>query len=260
MTREVVVVKVGTSTLVSRELSGAERLDAASFERIGSQINQLHSDGADVVLVTSAAITAGMIQTGLRKRPEELLAKKRLASLGAPAIFTAWSDVITAPSPSLLLTRHSLQIQHDDDELGPLLAYMLAERDVPLINENDAIASEEIRFGDNDTLSATVAIRIKKLGGEGGEAVSLVMLSDVEGVYADRSDPATRIPCIDDIAAYEQLAAGVDSPHGTGGMQTKFEAAKLATAAGIPTYIAHGRREMAIIDALQGKTGTKFAV
>lgn len=257
MERPVVVVKVGTSTLMSPDKNGRELLNAAAFDRIGGQINQLHEADNDIVVVTSAAITAGMIEAGCRERPRDIVAKKRLAALGTPVIFNAWKEVIDPLCPPMLLTRHSLQSEHDMDELGPLLQYMLAERDVPLINENDAIASEEIKFGDNDTLSATAAVRIKKLG---RQSVSLVMLSDVEGVYWDRHDHRTVIPEIPDIRNYEYVAAGAGSTHGTGGMHTKFQAAKLATAAGVPTYIAYGQRENAIIDALNGKIGTKFTV
>lgn len=256
MERPVIVVKVGTSTLMSPSEDGRELLNAAAFDRIGGQINQLHDD-YDVVLVTSAAITAGMIETGCRERPQDIVAKKRLAALGSSAIFRAWSEVIDAPCPELLLTRYSLQSERDTDELGPLMRHLLDKRDVPLINENDPIASEEIRFGDNDVLSATAAVRIKKLG---VGSVSLVMLSDVEGVYWDKNDSRTVIAEIPDIAGYEYVATGAGSVHGTGGMQTKFEAAKLATAAGIPTYIAHGQHENAIIDAINGKIGTKFTV
>ncbi len=128
---------------------------------------------------------------------------------------------------------------------------------MPIANENDAITHAEIAFGDNDTLAATYAAQI---GASAlfGKHIYLILLSDVYGVYRDKGDESTVIQTIDDIDEYQHLAGGSDSDNARGGMVTKFAAARIATKAGIPMRIVHGRARYPIQQALYSGSGTEF--
>lgn len=255
-----VVIKVGTNTLIERCADGSERLDTASFRRIGRQVLQLREAGSGVVLVSSAAITAGMVHTGLATRPDkttQMPELQRLASIGWRHVLNAWDDSLPgATVGELLLTEHELDMKHEREEAVRVTHALLSHSDVAVANENDAVRHEQISYGDNDTLAATLATRLGRSTLFG--TVRLVVLSDVHGVYRDRHDPSTVISEIDDIAAYSHLAAGTSQPHATGGMTTKFEAARIATKSGVDMYIAHGRTENAIQRVLNGEIGTRF--
>ena len=128
---------------------------------------------------------------------------------------------------------------------------------VPIVNENDAITHDEIAFGDNDTLAARFAVKIKQSQLFGGE-VALVILSDVDGVYENIADNSSLIREIKNVDSYAHVVTGVVSDGGTGGMQTKFNAARIACRHGVDVYISNGQTEDVIRKTLMGALGTRF--
>lgn len=259
----VLVVKVGTSTLVEKHADGTEQLDYASFERIGRQILALREQSVYTVLVSSGAITAGMMIVGLTTRPDKHTAMpelQRLASIGWRHILNAWADVLgNVTSGGVLLTRHELNLESERSELLRVTRAMLSHGDVVIANENDVLSHQEIAFGDNDTLAATYAAKMSR-SGLFGTTVGLVILSDVHGLYRDRSDSNSLIRVVNNLVDHEHLAGNTESSNGTGGMKTKFNAAKIAGEAGVTMWIANGRTENAIQRAVAGNIGTGFKV
>lgn len=254
---DVLVVKVGTNTLLEKLGDESERLDTESFRRIGRQVLALHDRGTQIILVTSGAITAGSVATGESRHGKSVPELQRLAAIGWRHILNAWADALEgATTSSVLLTQHELSLSNERTELLAVTHTMLSRGDIVIANENDAIAHEEIAFGDNDTLGATYAAHLRHLALFG--KVGYVILSDVNGVYEDKNDASTLIRVIDDIDRYEYLAGGTMSANGTGGMKTKFMAGRIARAGGVPMWITHGRSDNAIAGAIAGELGTAF--
>ncbi len=255
----VLVIKVGTSTLTEQVLPGGERLEAASFQKLGRQVLELQNEGYNPVIVSSAAITAGLELTGETGRPDkdsDMPGLQRLASLGWRHVLNQWDRALPGRLiGEVLLTRRELALEGERSEALRVLHRLLAHGDIPIVNENDVIAHEEIAFGDNDTLAATLAAQItrSKLF---GKQVQLVELTDVDGVYQDLNNPASRLAVIKDLDKFEVLAGGPGSANGTGGMLTKYEAARIAHNNGVDMYIAHGRYDNVIARTLAGDTGT----
>lgn len=257
----ILVIKVGTSTLTKIHTNGQVTLDFESFRRIGQQIMEIRQKGYHVVVVSSAAITAGMVDVGLTVRPsatDDMPNLQRLASVGWRHILNAWSDAIDDASiGELLLTKRELESHKEEAEALRVSYELIAHGNIPIVNENDAIAHEEIAFGDNDTLAAIFTRKIKE-SRLFGDNVSLIILSDINGVYADISNEHSIIKQIDDIDAYENIAQNSSGNLGTGGMITKFAAAKIVHQCGIDMYIANGRMEKVVQLVLDKKTGTHF--
>lgn len=234
-----------------------ERLDGDSFRRIAKQVIQLKKQGDDVVLVSSGAITAGMMQTGISHRPKgNMAALQRFASLGWHAVLGKWQRALSWSVGGVLLTQHSLNLQGECAEFQAVTHELLRAGDIPIINENDVISHAEIAFGDNDTLAATVAVRLA----DGYDATHLVILSDVRGVYRDKTDPSTVIGIIKTLDEYAHFAGDSTSEHGTGGMKAKFAAASVAQNGGVVMHIAYGRTERAVERAMRGQIGTTFSL
>lgn len=251
---ERVVVKVGSSLL-----AGADGgLDRGFIDGLADQIAALRDRGAQVVIVTSGAISAGLERLGFAERPSQMPELQAAAAVGQVRIIGTYAELFAARGMAVgqvLVTRHDTahrsQYLHARDTLEKLLAL----RVVPVVNENDTTAVDEIRFGDNDTLAALVGTMVK--------ADLVVLLTDIEGVYS--ADPRTR----DDAALVEHVhelteellsaAGGPGSGVGSGGMATKLEAARVLVKAGIPMVVADGRRPGVITDAAAGETvGTYF--
>lgn len=256
--KDILVIKVGSSTLTKQTDAGLYEVDQGAFCRIGEQVMRLR-DTYDVVIVSSGAISAGLVELGVTTRPNkttEMPKLQMLASLGNHHLVTSWRSVLPGvPVGSLLLTRHNLD---DDATERSSAVHVIRELHaigaVPVINENDAVAYEEIAFGDNDKLAAIVAARLAS----SNHKVKLVLLSDVDGVYTDKHDPSTIIPEISQLDDYEHLAGDAGSANGTGGMVTKFAAARIAAKAGVEMWIVSGAHANGIEAALSGQTGTHF--
>jgi glutamate 5-kinase len=225
--KEVLVLKVGTSTIVDNK---ADRLDQGSFERIGEQINRLRSTGHGVVMVSSAA-------------------RRRLPHVGWRGVVQAWSEAVGEEVDDFLLTERELDTENGCDEL---VAAVHAGR-IALANADDDSLRAGSRYRSNDLVGARLGLHA--LGA--GFNVQYGMLSDVHGVYADIGDHGSVISAVD-VAAHRHLAGGVGSKGATGGMATKFDAAAETTAEGIRTWVAHGR-ESSIELAMAGLHGTTFS-
>jgi len=259
---KLIVIKVGSSTLTKVNKSGRFELDKQSFRRLGRQVTKLQDSGYSVVIVSSSAISAGMAVTNMTKRPANnetsMPTLQALASIGWRHVLNMWASSLKgAVVGELLITKNDLKLKDESTQLVNVTYNLLKNGYIAVVNENDAITHEEIAFGDNDTLSALFASKLKQ-SGLFKDDVSLVILSDVDGVYEDSKKLDKLIPEIKNVSDYEHLAGGVVSKTGTGGMVTKFAAAAIATSNGVNMYIGNGRKPNVISRALEKKTGTYF--
>ncbi len=244
------VVKVGSSSLTSPD----GQLDAARLVALVNALAARHHADSQVVLVSSGAIAAGMGPLGLARRPRDLATQQAAASVGQGALIAAYQNAFRSHEVTVgqvLLTIDDVTRRTHYLNARRTLERLLDLRVLPVVNENDTVATHEIRFGDNDRLAALVAQLV--------QADALVLLSDVDALYdGPPSRPgAQRIPIVrgaGDLDGVEIKGAGTQV--GTGGMQTKVEAAAIANAAGIPTLLTSTDR---VAEALRGKdVGTVF--
>ncbi len=248
-----IVVKVGTTTLCG---DGRRPLPGRLSTVVG-QLVHLHRDGRSVVLVTSGAIATGGSAVGQAGSPS-LAERQALAAIGQPLLMREYARRFARYHirvAQLLLTADDLAVRRRYLNARNTVMALLRRRIIPIVNENDTVATEEIRIGDNDTLSAQVAILVG--------ADLLCVLSDVDGLYtADpRRDPAARrIPEVLAITPeIERAARHTISGVGTGGMSTKVAAARLATAAGCTVVVTDGRTPHVLERVARGeRVGTWF--
>jgi glutamate 5-kinase len=231
-----VVVKIG-----SQILSSSSGIEEARFKQLVGDLAALHQQSKEIVVVSSGAVAAGMTRLGRKERPKTIPEKQALAAVGQiklMALYERYFSRFDKSVAQVLLTHEDLANRQRYLNAKHTFHMLLQSSIIPIVNENDTVAVEEMKFGDNDHLSALVATLL--------EADLLVILSDVEGVY-DR-DPrahvsAKLLPLITDIRAIkDDIVGGSRSALGTGGMATKIDAAEKAAAAGIPTVIASGLR------------------
>ena len=248
-----IVVKVGSSVLTH---DGA--LEPAVFAGIAEQIAQLAKDGREIVLVSSGAIAVGSHTLGWSHPGRSIPEKQAAAAVGQIGLVELYRDRFGEHGlevAQILLTRQGLQERERFINARHTLQTLLGLGVVPIVNENDTVSTEEIRFGDNDNLSATV---VNLVGAE-----LLVILTDVEGLYAQAPVPGEPTPPlldrVDDIATVEHAASGSDSAFGRGGMTTKLEAARAAAACGASTILCQGASEDSLLRAARGESvGTFF--
>lgn len=254
MNKQLIVVKVGTSSLVESDAS----LSSEKVARIVRQAADLRDAGHSVVIVTSGSIAAGWRRLGYGARPSSVAAKQACAAAGQGLLMEEYTRFFLERGYSaaqLLLTRGDFSDRRRYTNAFNALEVLLKKGAVPIINENDTVAVEELKLGDNDTLGAYIAAML--------HANLLVILTDVDGLYtADPStDPtARRIERVERITPeLEAIASGAGTSNGTGGMRTKLSAAKLATRSGVPVLITSGAEPDAIPRALEGAArGTLF--
>jgi glutamate 5-kinase len=228
--------------------------DAGRLAGLADAIEARMKAGSDVVIVSSGAIAAGIEPLGLSRRPTDLATKQAAASVGQVALVNSWSAAFGRYQRTVgqvLLTAHdiSMRVQHTNAQRT--LDRLRALHAVAIVNENDTVATNEIRFGDNDRLSALVAHLV------GADA--LVLLSDIDGLYDSdpRKGPATFISEVAGPADLHGVVAGRSSHLGTGGMASKVSSALLAADAGVPVLLAAaGDAAAALADA---SVGTVFA-
>lgn len=248
------VLKLGTSVLTA----GSPQLNRPRMLDIVRQCARLHVAGVEVVVVSSAAITAGRERLGGRPLPQAMPAKQMLAAVGQSRLMAHYEqffDIYGIVVGQVLLTRSDLDHRSRYLNARDTLQALLAARIVPIINENDAVSTDEIKLGDNDNLSALVANLV--------EADLLLLLTDQPGLFtADpRSDPTAQlIPEVERIDdTLRALAGGSRSGLGTGGMSTKLAAADLARRGGAEVVIAAGSVENVVLKVAQGeRVGTRF--
>lgn len=249
-----IVLKFGTGIL-ARE--GGCSLDAPQFRRLCGEIAQLMAAGFRCIVVSSGAVAAGVDALRLPVRPTDLAGKQACASVGQPALMTAYAKYLSKHGlrpAQLLLTHDDIFDSRRRRNASVTLARLLeAPEVIPIINENDSVAVEELRFGDNDRLSSEVAQLVK--------ARLLVLLTSANGLLARSTypDKPRRIPLVTDIRAAFRHVTPEKGEHSTGGMKTKLQAVQSAVDAGIETVIADGRKRDQIIGAVMGRdVGTRF--
>lgn len=244
-----IVLKFGSGILSTRQGVGLSRPQIA---RLAREIGALVRAGHECVIVSSGAVAAGLATLGLAARPKQLAARQACAAVGQSQLMHAYASAFAKQKlavAQLLLTHSDLDSRTRHVNARNTLAHLLARRNVvPVINENDSVAVEELNFGDNDRLSAEVAILIG--------ADLLVILTSVDGL---QDAQGKILPVVKDFSAVAGLVRSDKGHVSTGGMVTKLQAAQLAVNAGIPTVIASGRRAglMARIVARQ-RDGTFF--
>ena len=245
-----VVVKIGTTALTTP----TGMFDVGRLEKLADAIETRMKAGSDIVIVSSGAIAAGLEPLGLSRRPSDLATKQAAASVGQVALVNSWSAAFRRYQRTVgqvLLTAHDIAMRVQHTNAQRTLDRLRALHAVAIVNENDTVATNEIRFGDNDRLSALVAHLV------GADA--LVLLSDVDGLYdADpRKGNAHFISEVAGPADLDGVAAGTGHHLGTGGMASKLSSALLASDAGVPVLLAAAAdAATALTDA---SVGTVFA-
>ncbi len=249
-----IVVKVGTSTLTHS--TGC--LNIRRVEELCKAISDLKNAGHDIILVSSGAIGMGVGKLPIVGKPDDMPTKQAAAAVGQcelmytyDKLFTEYNHVVA----QILITGDDIEHADRKQNFENTLFRLLEFKALPIINENDTIATQEIGVGDNDTLAAIVTTCVK--------ADLLVLLSDIDGLYtADphKNPDARLIERIDEITPeIIELAGGKGSALGTGGMVTKLNAAKIVTESGIDMIIANGANPTALYDIVDGKSvGTLF--
>ncbi|MDO8886149.1 glutamate 5-kinase [Candidatus Oleimmundimicrobium sp.] len=252
--RKKIVVKIGTSLITT----SSGRLNSKQMESLVNQVAMLRKQGHLILVVTSGAIAAGIECLGLKSRPKEIPKLQAAASVGQGLLVERYANLFNKYNlkvGQVLVTQfdvtHRQQYLNTRNTLNKLFELGV----VPVVNENDTTAIDEIKFGDNDTLAALVASLIK--------ADLLILLSDIEGLYT--ADPRLRkdakLVCeVEDITSeVESLAGGVGTKFGSGGMITKIQAGKIATFSGVCMIIADGRKPNVVLDIVDGRpVGTVF--
>ncbi len=243
-----IVVKVGTSTLAHKTgLMNIQRM-----ERLIKVLADLKNSGKEIILVSSGAIGVGVGKMGLKEKPAETPAKQACAAIGQCELMYCYDKYFSEYNHSVaqvLLTRDIIDNPERKQNVINTFQNLLHYGVIPVVNENDTVAVEEIVFGDNDTLSAIVGSLI--------DADLLIILSDIDGVFDQnpRINPnAKLIPHIPEITdAVRALAGDHGTSLGTGGMVTKISAAQIGLDAGFPTVILNGSRPENLYDLLEGK-------
>lgn len=249
-----VVVKVGSSTLTHE----TGRLNLRMMDKIAMVLSDIKNNGTDVVLVTSAAVAAGVSKLGLKERPKTTKGKQAAASVGQCELMFAYDKIFSQYNQTvsqLLLTRDITENLKLKENVVNTFETLFTYNVIPIVNENDSVAVEELVYGDNDTLSAVTAKLVC--------ADILIILSDIDGLYdknPQEDESAKLIPVVYEITdEIEKAAGGSRSAVGTGGMATKIAAAKIAVESGIHMVIVNGKNPELIYNVLDGKTeGTLF--
>ena len=244
----IIVIKLGSSMLTSDD----NQLDMGRLEIITRQVVELKRQNYKVVIVSSGAIACGMQRLGYTERPSSIVESSSAAAIGQALLMHNYEEIFRRDNygtAQILLTYDGLQDRGRYLNARNTMLHLLEKKMIiPIVNENDAVVNDEIKFGDNDKLSALVATLI--------DANLLIILSDVDGVYDARGKVIEKISEID--ASIIELAGGTSKKTTVGGMVTKIEAAKITTNAGIPMVIANGNVP-SILRILAGeRAGTWF--
>lgn len=250
-----IIIKIGSSSLTHPETGN---LNLLTMERLIRILTDIRNQGKDVVLVTSGAIAVGRQTLGLIERPTERTMKQACAAVGQANLMMVYQKLFreyNQIAAQILMTKYTMidnksrfNARNTFDELFKLGV-------IPIVNENDTVATEELDFGENDTLSAIVTALVN------GDL--LILLSDIDGLFTDdphENKDAELISCVDEINdELDKMAKDSKSSVGTGGMASKVSAARIATASGADMIIANGNQVQNIFDIISGKeVGTLF--
>jgi len=249
-----VIIKIGSSVLTDNNGS----LSLSVFEKLAHEISKIRDKNIEVIVVSSGAIASGMKKLGLAQRPKEISMKQAIAAAGQSTLIGHYERAFSAFNQNvaqILLTLDGLSDRKRYLNARKTLITLLGMGIIPIVNENDTVAIEEIMLGDNDNLAAHITSLI--------EADLLIMLTDIEGLYSKdprNNEDAEFLSLIESIGEEIENTAG--DTFGTttiGGMKTKIEAAKKAAAFGVPTIIANGKNGSTLQDIFEGKeVGTLF--
>ena len=243
-----IVLKFGSGILANPR---GTNLDQRQFARLAREIAVLVSCGQEVIVVSSGAVAAGLGSLGLKDRPEDLATRQACAAVGQGRLMACYTEHFARHGltvAQLLLTHADIDSRIAYANIRNTLSRLLAHRVVPIVNENDTVAVEELKFGDNDRLSADVAIL--------AEANLLILLTSVDGLLDAKGRTLTRVDDVEQVAKFVRQEKGRLS---VGGMSTKLQAVRAAVEAGIPTVVASGRKAGQIVRAAAGKpAGTYF--
>lgn len=249
-----IVIKVGTSTIT---YANGKR-NFSQIDRLAREISDLQNQGKEMILVTSGAVAVGVDRMGLPGKPKTIPGKQAAAAVGQGVLmhtyekfFADYGQIVA----QVLITKTEAIDRHRYTNTRNTFMELMRQRVIPIVNENDVVALDELQIGDNDNMSALVAGIV--------DADLVIILSDVDGLYT--ANPQTHpdaviVPEVAEITPeIEASAGGVGSARGTGGMATKIQAAKAATSSGIHLVIASGTEKNAITRVLQGEElGTLF--
>ncbi|MCI8963061.1 MAG: glutamate 5-kinase [Eubacterium sp.] len=250
-----IVFKVGTSTITHEETGG---LDLVKLERFIRILTDLHNQGKDVIVVSSGAIGVGRKALGLSKKPDSISLKQACAAIGQSRLMTIYQKLFSEYNQftaQILMTKFTIVNDNSRHNARNTFEELLKLGVIPIVNENDTVATDEIDFGDNDSLSAVVAA----IAG----ADLLVLLSDIDGMYTDdpnRNPDAELISYVESISdEMIEMAKGPSTTLGTGGMSAKIYAAGIANDAGADMAIINGEDMDNIIRLIDGEElGTVF--
>lgn len=250
-----IVIKIGSSSLVHPETGD---MDLVKMERLVRIVTDISNSGKDVVLVSSGAIAVGRKTMKINERPKEKSVKQACAAIGQTRLMMVYQRLFAEYNKvpaQVLITK--LTMIHDENRRNAraTFAELLSMGVIPIVNENDTVVTDEIEFGDNDTLSAIVAALI--------HADLLIVLSDVDGFYDDNPKVNPNAKLIEEIDYitddFEAMAGGAVSEFGTGGMATKVAAARIANDAGADTVICNADDMKKLRHVLEGRNeGTLF--
>ncbi|MED4403655.1 glutamate 5-kinase [Metabacillus fastidiosus] len=251
-----IVIKIGSSSLTSRHGEISRR----KLEKLADEIVLLKDEGFEVVLVSSGAVAAGYRKLGCLTRPESLPEKQAAASIGQGLLMEAYSDLFISHgyvASQILITRSDFSDEARYNNMRNTINVLLERGIIPIVNENDTVTIDRLKFGDNDTLSAKVAGLV--------EADQLIILSDIDGLYDSnpRNNPNAKLleKVYDITPEIEAAAGGAGSDVGTGGMKSKIEAVKIAMASGTSTFLGKASTPNIIYSAVEKKAkGTYFIV
>lgn len=247
------VVKIGSALLTAN----GRGLDQKAIAHWAGQIAELQQQGHEIILVSSGAVAEGMVRMNLEQRPNDLPSLQACAAIGQMGLIQAWSSVLEqhqVKTAQVLLTHDDLTDRRRYLNSCDALQHLIDWQVIPVINENDTVATDEIRFGDNDTLAAMVAAQV--------HADLLIILTDQQGMFDSdpRSNPNAKL--LSTVRALDETLfemAGGGGKFGRGGMLTKVRAARLAAKSGCPTLIASGESEAVLTRLMSGELlGTLF--
>ncbi|KAA8734779.1 glutamate 5-kinase [Acinetobacter qingfengensis] len=247
------VVKIGSALLTAN----GQGLDLQAIAHWAGQIAKLHQQGHEIILVSSGAVAEGMVRMQFEQRPDDLPSLQACAAIGQMGLIQAWSSILEQhhiQTAQILLTHDDLTDRRRYLNSCDALNHLIEWHVIPVINENDTVATDEIRFGDNDTLAAMVAAQV--------HADLLVILTDQQGMFDSdpRSNPDAKL--LSTVRALDEKLfemAGGGGTLGRGGMVTKVRAARLAAKSGCPTLIASGESEQVLTRLMSGEIlGTLF--
>ncbi|MFV0498038.1 MAG: glutamate 5-kinase [Candidatus Fimivivens sp.] len=248
-----IVIKIGTTTLTH----GGGLINYRRLESLVKTLSDLKNSGKEIVLVSSGAIGVGIGILGLKSRPSDMPTKQACAAIGQCELMYTYDKLFSEYNHSvaqILLTRDVVEEAQRQQNVINTFDRLLELGIIPIVNENDTVSTEEIEFGDNDTLSAIVAKLI--------HADALVLLSDIDGLYTanpKEDATATLIPVVENIESIRHLAGDSSSIFGRGGMITKINAAEIVCEVGIDMSIINGSQPALLYDLFDGAPiGTYF--